>query len=626
MVEGTLPSVFVARAQRYGSRKVALREKQYGIWQEVTWEQYYAHVRAVCLGLLELGLRRGDKVAVISGNRPAWLYTELAAQSAGAIPLGIFVDNLPHQVQFILEHSEARFVMVEDQEQADKVLAVRGALPKLERIIVEDTRGLEEYQDPMLTSLEEVEALGRQLDVREGHLYHELLEKRQPSDVAVLLYTSGTTGVPKAAMVSHRNLLCAAASVTQVDRVSETDEIVSILPFAWVGEQFLSVALALYAGATVNFAEQPETMREDLREIGPHLLLAPPRVWEAMCSEYQVRIADAGLLKRAVTRAALAIGERMVERELRRKPLGIGWRLLYAVAYLLAFRSMLDKFGLSRVRFAYTGGAPLGPEVFKFFRALGLNLKQVYGQTETAGICVLHPDGDVRGETVGKPTPGTRVRLSDTGEILIACDSVFLGYYKNPEATAMALNDGWLHTGDAGLLDEAGHVVMIDRLQDVLRLADGSRFSPALIENKLKFSPYIRESVVIGEDRPHIVALIQIDMGNVGSWAEANRLPFTTFQDLSRKPEVFELIGKEVARVNQDLPRVAHIQRFALFDKELDADDDELTRTQKVRRSTILVKYTEMIEALYLSDAATTDCNHRLQPQMNADRKRDERR
>jgi long-chain acyl-CoA synthetase len=602
MDQGTIPRLLVAKARQYGSGKVALREKEYGIWQEVTWQQYYEHVGALCLGLVDLGLRRGDAVAVISGNRPEWLYTEVAAQSAGAVPVGIFVDSLPSQVKFVLEHAEARFVVVEDQEQADKVLAVRHELPRLEHILVDETRGLEDYRDPMLISLRQLESLGRDLQARQPHLYEELIAKGEPSDVALLAYTSGTTGVPKAAMISHRNLLAMAVGATQVDPVYDTDEVVSFLPFAWVGEQLLSVAIALYAGATVNFPEKPETMRDDLREIGPHLMLAPPRVWEAMCSEYQVKIADAGFLKRTAARLALAIGYQVAERQLNRHPIGLGCRLLERLAYLLAFRTLQDKFGIARVRYAYTGGAPLGPEIFKFFRAIGLNLKQVYGQTETAGICVLHADGEVKAETVGKPTPGIEIRLSDTGEILIRGESVFLGYYKNPEATARALEDSWLHTGDAGLLDEEGHLVMIDRLTDVLPLADGSRFSPAFIENKLKFSPYVREAVVIGEDRPYIIALIQIDMGNVGSWAEAHRLPFTTFKDLSHKPEVYQLIAAEVARVNQDLPKVGQIRRFALFDKELDADDEELTRTQKVRRATVSVKYKEMIEALDIPD------------------------
>jgi long-chain acyl-CoA synthetase len=599
MDESTIPRLLMARARRYGPGKVALREKEYGIWQEITWERYEAHVRAVCLGFVRLGLQRHDRVAVISGNRPAWLYTELGVQSAGAIPLGIFVDSLPPQVKFVLDHSEARFVMVEDQEQADKVLSVRDELPRLERIIVTDTRGLETYRDPMLVNLAEVERLGHELDAREPGLYQTLLEKGVSTDVALLAYTSGTTGVAKAAMISHLNLLAMARGVTAIDRVAEGDEIVSFLPFAWVGEQLISVAIALHAGATVNFPEEPETLREDLREIGPHLMIAPPRLWETMCSEYQVKIADAGVVKRVATRVALGIGARMTDRQASGKPVGLGWRALSGVGYLLAFRSMLDKLGLSRIRYAYTGGAPLGPEIFKFFRAIGLNLKQVYGQTETAGICVLHPDGEVRGDTVGKPTPGTRIHISEIGEILIASESVFLGYYKSPEATARALEDGWLRTGDAGLIDANGHLVVIDRLQDVLRLADGSRFSPALIENKLKFSPYIREAVVIGENRPRVVALIQIDPGPLGNWAEANRLPFTTFRDLSSKGEVFELIAREVERVNQDLPPAAQIRGFALFDKELDADDDELTRTQKVRRSTILTKYEAMIEELY---------------------------
>ena len=594
---GTFPRRLVAQARRRG-RTVALREKKYGIWQEVTWEQYAAQVRAVCLGLVQLGLERGDRVAVISGNRPAWLYVELAAQSAGAIPLGIFVDSLPDQVQRILEHSEARFVLVEDQEQADKVLSVRDALPRLERIIVDDMRGLEDYGDPMVVGLAVVGEEGRALDSREGHLYEELLERGSPTDVALLGYTSGTTGAAKAAMLSHRNLLAMAAGVTEVDPLHESDEIFSFLPFAWVGEQLLSVAIALHVGATVSFPEEPETLREDLREIGPHVMIAPPRFWEAMCSEYQVKIDDAGFLKRAATRAALAIGARVAGRT-GGAPASLGRRVLYGVAYLLAFRAMLDKLGLSRVRYAYAGGAPLGTEIFQFFRALGLNLKQVYGQTETSGICVLHPDSEVRAETVGKPTPGTRIRISDDGEVLVSSESVFVGYYKNPDATRSALDDGWLRTGDAGLVDDQGHLVVIDRLQDVLRLADGSRFSAALIENKLKFSPYIREAVVIGEDRPHVVALVQIDMGNVGNWAEANRLPFTTFKDLSRKQEVSALIGEAVARVNESLPAVARIRGFALFDKELDADDDELTRTQKVRRTTIRAKYGAMIEDLY---------------------------
>jgi len=597
----TLPQMLAAHARRHGRGKIALREKEYGIWQEVTWEDYAAHVRAVGLGLETLGLRRGETIAIVCGNRPAWLYTELGAQALGAIPVGIYVDSLPDQVRSVLEHSEARIVMVEDQEQADKVLGVRAHLPRLQRIVVDDTRGLEDYREPLLVSLEEVERLGRETDARERGRYDALLAHGKPEDVALLSYTSGTTAAPKAAMISHRNLLSMAAGMTQVDRVFDTDDIVSFLPFSWVGEQLLSVAIALHAGATVNFPEEPATIREDMREIGPHVMIGPPRFWETMCSEYQVKIADAGRLKGAAARLALDIGMRVAERRIRRQPVGVGLRLLAVLAQLLTFRALRDRLGLSQVRYAYTGGAALGPELFRFFRAIGLNLKQVYGQTESSGICVLHPDDDVRPETVGKPTPGTRIRISEAGEILVSSPSVFLGYYKNPEATAQALDDGWLRTGDAGQMAEDGHLVVIDRLKDVLRLADGSRFSAALIENKLKFSPYVREAVAVGEGRSFVAALIQVDMGTVGSWAETSRVPFTTFKDLAGKSEVVALIGREVARVNEDLPAAARIRAFALFDKELDADDDELTRTNKVRRSTILGKYGDMIDGLYVS-------------------------
>ena len=595
---GTFPRLLAAQAGRLGGR-VAIREKRFGIWQEVSWDAYAAHVRAVCLGLVALGLERGDKVAVLCGNRPAWLYAELGAQAAGAIPLGIFVDSLPENAQRILEHSEARFVVAEDQEQADKVLGLRASLPGLRRIVVDDMRGLEAERDPLISSLEEVEQLGRELDAREPGRYPDLLERARPDDVALLAYTSGTTGAAKGAMISHKNLLAMAASVTQVDRVGAGDQIVSFLPFAWVGEQLITVGIGLHSGATVNFPEEPETTRDDLREIGPHLMIAPPRFWEAMCSEYQVKIGDAGFFKRQATRLAVALGERAAVEEQAAAAPGLGARMRRQLARFLAFRSLLDKLGLSRVRYAYTGGAPLGPEIFRFFRAIGLNLKQVYGQTESSGICVLHPNGEVRPETVGKPTPGTRVRISDEGEILIAGDSVFLGYYKSPETTASALQGEWLRTGDAGKLDERGHLVVIDRLSDVLRLRDGSLCSPALIENKLKYSPHVKEAVVIGEGRPHVVALIQIDLGNVGSWAEASRLAFTTFKDLAHKAEVSALIAEAVARVNQDLPEAARVRAFGLFDKELDADDGELTRTNKVRRSTILTRYADMIDDLY---------------------------
>jgi long-chain acyl-CoA synthetase len=459
---GTLPQLLAGQARRGGGR-VALREKKYGIWQEVSWAEYAAQVQAVCLGLVRLGLAPGDKVAVISGNRPAWIYVELAAQSAGAIPVGIPVDSGHDQVQRILDHSEARFVIAEDQEQADKVLSERGALPRVERVIVDDMRGLETYHDPTLLGLAGVAESGREVAAREPGQYEELLGRGRPADVALLAYPPGTSGAAKAAMITHRNLVVMAAGVTEVDPVRATDEIFSLLPFTWVGEQLISVAIALYVGATVNFPEGPETAREDLREIGPHVVIAPPRFWETLRAECQVKLGDAGVVKRIATRVALAMG--------REASAGRAGRVRYGIAYALALRNILDKLGLSRIRYAYADGAPLGGEAFQFFRALGLNLKPVYGRTETSGICVLPRDGEVRVGTVGTPTPGTRVRISDSGEVLIAGESVFVGYYKDPAATASALDDGWLHTGDMGAVDERGHLVVSE--------SDGRRHAPA---------------------------------------------------------------------------------------------------------------------------------------------------
>jgi len=448
----TLPQLLVAQAHRFDADKVALREKKYGIWQEVSWRHYADQVRAVCLGLVQLGLAQGDKVALICGNRPAWLYVELAAQSAGAIPVGIAVDSGHDQVKGILDHSEARFVLVEDQEQADKVLNAQRALPRLERVIVDDMRGLEGYQDHMLVELAVVAETGRELVAREPHRYEELLDRGRSVDVALLAYSQEMPGPSKAAMITHRGLVAMAANVTQVDPVRETDQVFSLLPFVWVGEQLISVAIALYVGVTVNFPEESDTIREDLREIAPHVLIAPPRFWEALRAECRLKLEDVGLLKRMASHAALALGRRVASRQ--------AGRTLYGIAYLVALRSILDKLGLSRVRYAYADGGPLGGESFEFFRALGVNLKPVYARTETSGICVLPRDGEVRAGAVGMPTPGTRLRISHTGEVLIASESVFVGYYKDGEATANALDDGWLHTGDAGFVDERGHLVI----------------------------------------------------------------------------------------------------------------------------------------------------------------------
>lgn len=598
MTADTLPKLLREHARRNPAR-VALREKEFGIWQPVTWARYHERVRDFALGLRGIGFRRGDKLAIIGDNRPEWLYAELAVQSLGGVAVGIYQDSLADQVRYIVDHSDARVVAVEDQEQVDKLLDVRSRLPGVERIVYDDPKGLAHYTDPLLVAFAEVEARGREVARREPGAFDVEVDAGRGDDVCLLCYTSGTTGSPKGAMLAHRNMIEMGRSFSAVERMLPPDEFVSFLPLPWIGEQMMSVSSALFVGFTVNFPEEPETVQTDIREIGPQFMFSPPRIWENLCSTVQVKIQDSSPAKRWVYRWAMEVGSRVADRRFGRLPVPAGLRLRHRLARWLVFRALTDRLGLKRIRQAYTGGAALGPEVFRFFHAMGVNLKQAYGQTEIAGLSTAHRDGRIKFETVGEPFPGAEVRISDTGEILSRSPAVFLGYYKNPDATTETLRDGWLHSGDAGIVDEDGQLVVIDRMKDVLTLADGSKFSPQLMENKLKFSPYVREAVVIGKDRPYVTALLNVDYGNVGKWAENRQLAYTTYTDLSQKPEVYQLLAEEIRRVNRDFPKVAKIRRFVSLYKELDADDDELTRTRKVRRTFVEQRYIEIIEALY---------------------------
>jgi long-chain acyl-CoA synthetase len=597
-VSDTLPKLLREHARRTPQR-VALREKQFGIWQPVTWGQYLERVRDFALGLRALGFGRGDTLGIIGDNRPEWLYAELAAQSLGGAAVGVYQDSLADQVRYIVDHSDARIVVVEDQEQVDKLLDAKAALPRLERVVYDDPKGLARYRDPLLTPFGEVGARGREAATRDPGAFDAEVDAGRAEDLCLLCYTSGTTGSPKGAMLSHRNMIEMSRSFAAVERMSPADEFVSSLPLPWIGEQMMSVSSALFVGFTVNFPEEPETVQADIREIGPQFMFAPPRIWESLCSTVQVKVQDSPRIKRWAYHWAMAVGSRVADRRFARQPVPVGLRLRHRLAWWLVFRALTDRLGLKRIRQAYTGGAALGPEVFRFFHAMGVNLKQAYGQTEIAGLSTAHRDGRIKFETVGEAFPGTDLRISDTGEILSRSPAVFLGYYKNPTATAESLREGWLHSGDAGILDEDAQLVVIDRMKDVLTLADGSKFSPQLMENKLKFSPYVREAVVVGKDRPYVTALLNVDYGNVGKWAEDRQIAYTTYTDLSQKPEVGRLLEEEVRRVNRDFPRVAKIRRFVSLYKELDADDDELTRTRKVRRTFVEQRYREIIEALY---------------------------
>ncbi|RMF26871.1 MAG: long-chain fatty acid--CoA ligase, partial [Chloroflexi bacterium] len=573
--------------------------KEFGIWQEVTWAEYLEHVRLFSLGLISLGLQPGDKIAIIGDNRPEWLYAELAAQAAGAISMGIYQDSIASEVQYLADFCDARFLVVEDQEQVDKVLEVWDQLPKVERVIYYDPKGLRNYREPFLLYFPDVEEMGRVYARSHPGQFMENVRRTESNQVAILSTTSGTTGKPKLAMLTHRNLLSMARNLLAVDPMEPEDQFVSFLPLAWIGEQMMSVSSALWVGFTVNFPEEPETAQENIREIGPRVIFSPPRIWESMVSQVQVKIEDSTWLKRLIYNWAMPIGYAMADTRFEKREPSLALRLKYRLADWLVFQPIKDKLGLRFVRRAYTGGAALGPDVFRFFHALGVNLKQIYGQTEISGISVVHRDGDIKFQTVGLPIPETEVRIAENGEILSRSPAVFIGYYKNPEATAETLKDGWLHSGDAGYFDEDGHLIVIDRAKDVMTLHDGTKFSPQFIENKLKFSPYIREAVVFGGDRPFVSAMINIDFANVGKWAEKHQVPYTTYTDLAQKPEVYDLIRKDVERTNKDLPPAARIQRFLLLHKELDADDAELTRTRKVRRRFIAQRYENLVGALY---------------------------
>ena len=594
----TFPKLLVENARRFGE-KIALREKEFGIWQSFSWGDYCDRVRDLSLGLLALGMQRGDKVAIIGDNRPEWVYSEIAAQSLGGAAVGLYQDSNLNEVAYVIDHCDAAFVVAEDQEQVDKVLGMLEKLPKVKRVIYTDPRGLRDYKHPALLSFDAVAQSGRKLLGNEPDRWLDSVRRGQADDLALIAYTSGTTGFPKGAMLSFRNLLTMALSLHEVDPKKPSDEFVSFLPLAWIGEQMMSLSTALAVGFTVNFPEEPETAMENIREIGPQVMFAPPRIWENLSSAVQVKMMDATPLKRLAFSALMPVGYELAERRFKREAIPLRWQLLYRLAELGLFRSLRDRLGLSFVRSGSTGGAALGPDVFRFFHAIGVPLKQIYGQTEISGISCIHRDGDIQFGTVGVPIPGTEVTISADGEILSRSQSVFGGYYKNENATGETIVDGWLHSGDAGYFDNDGQLVVIDRLKDVLRLADGTQFSPQFIENRLKFSPYIKEAVVFGKDRPYLTGILCIDMGIVGKWAERRKLSYTTYTDLSSKPEVYELLAKEVQQVNQTLPAAARIRKFALLYKELDADDEELTRTRKVRRRFVEERYAAIISALY---------------------------
>jgi long-chain acyl-CoA synthetase len=595
----TLPRLLLRNADVYGGRP-AIREKDRGIWQTFTWREYRDQVRDLALGLAALGFTRGETLSVIGDNRPRLYGAQLAAQSLGGIAVPVYQDSIARELAYVWSHAEVAVIVAEDQEQVDKVLALREQLPTLRHVIYDDSRGLGRYRFDWLRSFGEVQELGR-VFAREHPGYFEAeIAKGVPDDVAMICYTSGTTANPKGAMLTHRNAIETAHALLQAEPIRPDDEYLAYLPMAWVGDAFYTLVLSLEVGSVVNCPESPETVQRDLRELGPTIVLAPPRIWENMLTGVQVRVADAPPLKRWIFERCRAVAERaeILRAEGKRVPLGL--RLAAALGEFFVYGPVRDQLGLGRARWALTGGAPLGPDTFRFFRSFGINLKQVYGSTETMGLVSIQPDAEANPTTVGRPCPGIEVKVADKGEVLIRGAGIFKGYYKAQEATREVLDgEGWFHTGDAGFLGSRGHLVIIDRAKDVGALSDGTPFAPQFIENKLKFSPFIREAVAFGHEQPFVSAMIAIDLNTVGNWAERRGLPYTSYTDLSQKPEVRELIRDEIRKSNATLPEATRVRRFLLLPKDLDADDAEMTRTRKVRRRYIAEKYAPVTEALY---------------------------
>ena len=577
-----------------------IREKTRGVWQTYSWSAYRDNVRDLALGLAALGFGRGDKLSVVGDNRPQLYFAQLAAQALGGVSVPVYQDSIASELVYVLNHAETSVIVAEDQEQVDKALSLKDKLPQLRWIIYDDPRGLSFYEDPILRSFESILKEGRAFAKAHPQFFEAELAKGGADDTAMIAYTSGTTGNPKGVMLSHRNMIATAESFVEVNDVRRGDNWLSYLPMAWVGDAAFTLGMALMERLIANCPENPETVQRDLRELGPDTMLAPPRIWENMLTQMQVKAGDATPLKRQVFEFFRALAERCELKRSDGKPLSLADRLGLAVGEVMVYGPVRDQLGLRKARWCYTGGAPLGPDTYRFFRSFGINLKQVYGATEASAMISCQSDAEANPNTVGRPIPRIEVRIDDRGEVMLKGPNVFRGYFKQDEVTRETVtSDGWLKTGDAGFFDKQGHLVIIDRAKDVGKLDDGSAFAPQFIENKLKFSPFIREAVAFGDRRPFVVAMIAIDMQTVGTWAEKQGLAYTSYMDPSRKPEVAVLIGEEIAKANASLPDVQQVKRYLLLNKELDADDAEMTRTRKVRRRFVAEKYANVIDAFY---------------------------
>jgi long-chain acyl-CoA synthetase len=603
----TFPKLLIRNARIRGGRP-AMRHKDLGIWQTWTWSQVLDEVRAFSVGLEELGLKRGDKLAIVGGNKPRLYWAMAAAQALGAIPVPLYADSVADEMAYVLDHAEVTIAVAENQEQVDKILSVSDRLPRLGHIVYDEPRGLRDYDHTRLSWIDDLQRIGRDklADPARAKRWDDGIAAGKGSDLAIILYTSGTTGRPKGVMLTHQNVLVSADNGNLFDHLDEKEEVIAYLPLAWVGDHIFSYAQSYVAGFCVNCPEAPETVVEDRREIGTTYAFAPPRIYENLLTLTMVRMEDASRFKRAMFRFFIDFARKWGEKILNKEKVPLWARLVYRLGDVLVYAPLKNRFGLSRIRVAYTAGEAIGPEIFRFYRALGINLKQLYGQTEASVYITAQPDGEIFADTVGKPNIDVDVKVDDNGEVLFKSPGVFQGYYKDPEKTAETKTpDGWVRTGDAGFFDaKTGHLKIIDRAKDVGRLKDGTLFAPKYLENKLKFYPNIKEAVAYGDKRDFVCVMLNIDLVAVGSWAERNNVVYGSYQELAGHPLVYDMIAQHVDEVNRSLVEEgamagAQIKRFLILHKELDADDGELTRTQKVRRGFIAERYGPLVAALY---------------------------
>jgi long-chain acyl-CoA synthetase len=608
----TFPKLLIRNATVRGSRP-AMRHKDLGIWQTWTWAQVLEEVAAFSIGLNAFGLGRDDKFAIVGYNRPRLYWAMCAGQALGAVPVPLYADAVAEEMAYVLEHAEVTIAIAQDQEQVDKLLSIADRLPKLRLIVYDEPKGLRDYDPARVKSIDELQRLGREALSANPHrrqAWEASVAAGKGADLAIILYTSGTTGRPKGVMLTYDNVIISARNGLAFDRLDEREEVIAYLPLAWVGDYIFSYAQSYVAGFCVNCPEAPETVVEDRREIGTTYAFAPPRIYENLLTLAMVRMEDASAIKRAMFHFFIAHARKWGEKILNRERVPFTAWLLYQLGNLLVYGPLKNRFGLSRIRVAYTAGEAIGPEIFRFYRSLGINLKQLYGMTEASVYITAQPDGEIHAETVGRPNHDVEVKIAENGEVLVRSPGVFAGYYKDPERTAETKTpDGWVRTGDAGFFDPAtGHLKIIDRAKDVGRLNNGTLFAPKYIENKLKFYPNIKEAVAFGHGRDFVCVMVNIDLTAVGSWAERNNIVYGSYQELAGHPRVAEMVARHIEEVNRSLAAEgvlagAQIRRFLILPKELDADDGELTRTQKVRRGLIAERYAPLVKALY--DGAT---------------------